>query len=149
MRDALLAGPTLSSNARAKAFWAKVYAKCMSISRRQLANSTAVAAGSRSAGGSKSGLALYVGAWVPAKTWAALVMLPGMAFHTASVAINVIAPVLCHCAQRPRALALRSSNHSTICVRGLSARENWSDTDGARAAAEDMDDGWVDGWIRF
>ena len=45
MRDALLEGPTLSNNARAKAFWAKVYAKCMSISRRQLANSTAVAAG--------------------------------------------------------------------------------------------------------
>ena len=94
MRDALLAGPTLSSNARAKAFCAKVYAKCMSISRRQFANSTAVAAGSRSAGGSKSGLALYVGAWVPAKTWAALVMLPGMAFQTASVAIKVIAPVV-------------------------------------------------------
>ncbi len=69
-----------------------------------------------------------------------------MAFQTASVAINVIAPVGSHCAQRPRALALRSLNHSTICVRGLSARENWSDTDGAGAAAEDMDDG-MDEWV--
>jgi hypothetical protein len=35
-------------------------------------------------------------------------------------------------------------------VRGLSARENWSDTNGARAApGKDMDDGWVDGWIGF
>ncbi len=74
-------------------------------------------------------------------------MLPGMAFQTASVAIKVIAPVGSHCAQRPRTLALRSSNHSTICVRGLSARENRSNTDGARAVREDMDDGWMGGWM--
>ncbi len=31
-------------------------------------------------------------------------------------------------------------------MHGLSARENWSDTDGAEAAAEDMDDG-MDEWV--
>ncbi len=63
------------------------------------------------------------------------------------MAIKVVAPVGSHWAQRPRALALMSSNHFTICVRGLSARENRSNTDGARAVREDMDDGCMGGWM--
>ena len=45
-------GPTLANNANESEFRASVYAKCISISIFQLANSTAVAAGSRAAGGS-------------------------------------------------------------------------------------------------
>ena len=45
-----------------------------------------------------------------------------------SLAIKVIAPVGSHCTHKPRAFAETSSNHSSIWVRGLSTRENFSDT---------------------
>ena len=73
-------------------------------------------------------------------------MLPGTAFHTESLATKVIAPVMSHWMQRRRASAMTSSNHSSICVRGLSTRENRSNTEGA--VEEDMGlDGWMDGWV--
>jgi hypothetical protein len=42
---------------------------------------------------------------------------------------------------------MTSSNHSSICVRGLSTRENRSDTEGA--VEEDIRHGlgWMDGWM--
>ena len=47
-----------------------------------------------------------------------------------------------------RACAMRLSYHSSICVRGLSTRENRSDTEGAVEETEDMGlDGWMDGWM--
>ncbi len=57
--------------------------KCKSISSFQLADSTAVAAESKAAGGSKSGLVLYCGASPRARTAAELrfVMLPGTALQ--------------------------------------------------------------------
>ncbi len=52
--------------------------------------------------------------------------------------------------QRPRAFAMTmtSSYHSSICVRGLSTRENCSDTEGAVEEEEDMGlGGWMDGRV--
>jgi hypothetical protein len=50
--------------------------------------------------------------------------------------------------QRPRVFAMTSSYHSSICVRGLSTRENCSDTEGAVVEEEDMDlGGGMDGWM--
>ena len=58
--------------------------------------------------------------------------------QTASLAINVIAPVGSHCTHKPRAFAETSSNHSSIWVRGLSTREKGR-----------HDDGWMDGLKDF
>ncbi len=50
--------------------------------------------------------------------------------------------------QRPRAFAMMSSYHSSVCVRGLSTRENCSDTEGAVEEEEDMGlGGGMDGWM--
>ncbi len=112
---------------------ANLYAKCMSISRRQLPNSMGVAAGSKAAGGVKSGRALYTAARPAA---AGVVRCPRIAFQWTSSAINEIAPVVSHCGHRPQAFALRSSYHSLTSLRGSSARKNLSNTVG-----------WMDGWM--
>ncbi len=73
-------------------------------------------------------------------------MLPGIAFHTSLLAIKVIAPVWSHCTHWPRAFAdNRSSNHSSIWVRGLSTRENFSTTGTGGSNGHDDKDGWMDG----
>ena len=49
--------------------------------------------------------------------------------------------------QRRRACAMISSYHSLICVRGLSTRENRSDTEGVVDSRGRHGLGWMDGWV--
>ena len=97
------------------------------------------------AGMSQVGRARIFGGWVPANTWAALVILSGSCAQTRSVATRVRAPVASCWGHWRRAWVSVSSSQSVLEVSSRVGGEGVSEGDGRGLILRHG--GWMDGWM--